>query len=197
MRLLVATQNPGKKREFQLLLAELPIEVLFLDDIDNPSISFPEESGETFHENAAIKATFLAKITGIPTVADDSGLNVTALAGFPGVKSARWLAGSDQDRVNGLLSKLEGIDDRSAQFVCSICLSLPATNQQLFFDGFQDGSISQKPRGADGFAYDVIFIPKGQKMTYAELGIAYKNQHSHRAHALKKLASYVENYMID
>lgn len=197
MQLLIATQNPGKKREFRELLKDSEYELLFLDDVDLNSFTFPEESGTTFQENAAIKAKSLSEFTGIVSVADDSGLSVDALNGFPGVISARWIPGSDQDRIEGLLEKLRNVSDRSARFDCSIALHLPSENKTVFFDGFQIGAIALHPRGTMGFGYDPVFIPEGQTSTYAELGPEYKNKFSHRAVALEKLKKYSENTVID
>lgn len=197
MQLLIATQNPGKKREFQELLQESGLDLLFLDDLDLKGFLFPEESGRTFQENSSIKAKSLSEFTGIVSVADDSGLSVEALDGFPGVVSARWLTGTDQDRIDGLLQKMKLLTDRRAQFTCSICLSIPSERKTLFFDGFQIGTIAEKPQGSNGFGYDPIFIPEGQTATYAELGSEYKNKHSHRAVALEKFKSYIKNTMVD
>jgi XTP/dITP diphosphohydrolase len=197
MQLLIATQNPGKKQEFKTLLEHTEYELLFLDDVDLTAFTFPEESGATFQENASIKAKSLADFTGIASVADDSGLSVDALDGFPGVISARWIPGSDQDRIQGLLDKMKNVSDRTARFDCSICLHIPSKNETEFFDGYQIGSIAQQPKGSNGFGYDPVFIPEGQTATYAELGPGYKNKHSHRAMALEKLKSYSKNIMVD
>lgn len=197
MQLLIATQNPGKKQEFKTLLEDTEYELLFLDDVNLTAFTFPEESGLTFQENAAIKAQSLAHFTGIASVADDSGLSVDALDGFPGVISARWMPGSDQDRIQGLLDKMKNVSDRTARFDCSICLYIPSKNETVFFDGFQTGTIARQPKGSNGFGYDPVFIPDGQTATYAELGPDYKNKHSHRAMALEKLKSYTKNTMVD
>lgn len=193
MELLVATQNSGKKREFAKILEKTSIELLFLDEVDLKGFDFPEESGKTFRENALIKAQSLANFLKINTIADDSGLCVDILDGFPGVKSARWMPGSDLDRINGLLDKLNGVVDRSAHFVSSICLYSISSQQPHFFEGICNGKIANTPAGSNGFGYDPIFIPNGQTQTFAELESEYKNRHSHRALALQKLQRFIES----
>lgn len=198
MKLLIATQNPGKKQEFRSLLSDLKnIEIVFLDDVNLTGFEFPEESGSTFHQNAQIKAQSLAEFTNIPSIADDSGLSITSLNGFPGVISARWLAGSDRDRSQGILSKLENEPDRSATFVCSICFFDPSKTEAVFFNGIQSGEIATSIQGNDGFGYDPIFIPDGENKTYAELGMENKNQFSHRAKALAKFKEFLQQSMLD
>lgn len=162
-----------------------------LDDVPEVPKDLPE-TGETFAANAEQKASTVLSITGMASLADDSGLEVAALAGFPGINSARWHTGSDQDRCTALLEKTRGISDRSARFVCVLCLSLPNEEPQ-FFEGVIEGQLAETPTGNDGFGYDPIFIPDGQIQTLAELGVEYKKQHSHRAVALQKLHTHLSN----
>lgn len=190
MQLFVATANRGKQAEFKNLLSELPIKLVFPQDLA-VKVEFPEETGMTYAENAAIKARSLAAQTKLPCLADDSGLSVVSLGHFPGVRSARWLAGSDEDRVAGLLEKLSGFSDRSAYFSCVLCLYLPATNQQFYFEGKLEGTLAFQPTGKAGFGYDPIFIPNGYSSTIAQLGAPTKNTISHRAKAIEKFRVFI------
>jgi XTP/dITP diphosphohydrolase len=188
VRLLVATNNPGKVREYEELLVDLP---------RPPQITFPAqeglaldvaESGETFEENARIKALAYAQASGLLTLADDSGLEVDALGGEPGVRSARYAGphASDADRYRKVLDVLTGIPagHRSARFRCVVALALP--NGRIYTDeGRCEGEIGFAPRGEFGFGYDPVFIVEGMGgHTMAELRPALKNQISHRARAM-------------
>jgi XTP/dITP diphosphohydrolase len=197
MQLLIATENQGKKKEFASILGDHGIECVVPSDISSKMLKYPEESGSTFSENAYIKADFLFNTFHLSTVADDSGLSVLSLDGFPGLKSARWLEGSDQDRCQGVLDKLNDKSDRSAFFTCVLCYIDQISKEVYYFEGVLEGSVSHKPSGIDGFGYDSIFIPKDQTQTLADLGAVYKNQHSHRAKALRKLTKFLKKTMID
>lgn len=197
MKLLLATQNPGKKEELNALLSTFGVECLLPTDVTAETWVFPEESGNSFADNAQIKAEFIFQATGLDTLADDSGLSVTCLDNFPGVKSARWLAGSDKARNQALLQKLEGCSDRSAFFTCVLCLRLNTQPTPLCFEGIIDGTIALEARGSEGFGYDPIFIPANETKTLAELGTAYKNRFSHRAVALHKLAEYLSKNVLN
>jgi XTP/dITP diphosphohydrolase len=187
-KLLVGTNNPGKIREYEELLADLS---------ETLKITFParegltlqvEESGETFEENARLKALAYARASGLLSLADDSGLEVDALHGAPGVHSARYSgpATSDADRYQKLLAALADVPAvrRSARFRCVVALALPDGTIHTA-DGFCEGEIGLGPRGEHGFGYDPIFIVRGYGgRTMAELPPDVKNQISHRARAL-------------
>ncbi len=198
--LLIATHNPGKVREYRALLADLPLEVTYLDA---EGITFEvEETGSTFEENAILKARAYAAATGLLTWADDSGLEVDALNGEPGVRSARYGAPdarSDEERTRYLLAKLAGVPekDRTARFRCTVALSAPS-GEALTVDGACDGRIGNQPRGEHGFGYDPVFLVADfdYACTLAELEPAVKNQISHRGRAARnarvKLAQMME-----
>jgi XTP/dITP diphosphohydrolase len=188
-KLLVATNNPGKIREYRELLEGLP---------ETVDMTFPaqegidlevEESGDTFAENARIKATAYAQASGLLTLADDSGLEVDALGGAPGVRSARYAGpgATDADRYRKLLAELAGIPpgQRAARFRCVVALALP-DGPIYTADGTCEGEIGFTARGEHGFGYDPVFIVEGYGgKTLAELGPEEKNRISHRARAVE------------
>ncbi len=176
-RLWLATQNRGKVRELQALLPNLDIRSI------DPDLELPDETGETFTENARIKAEFVAESLGEPSLADDSGLCVDELGGAPGVRSARFAPGSDADRCAALLAALGSAEDRRAHFTCALALARPG-RPTVFASGRCDGRIALEPSGTGGFGYDPIFVPDGETRTMAELSSAEKNARSHRAAAL-------------
>ncbi len=186
-KLLVATHNQGKVREYRALLADLSIEVTYLDA---EAITFEaEETGQTFAENAIMKAQAYAALTGLLTWADDSGLEVDALGGKPGVLSARYgapAARSDAERYQVLLSQLAGVPDiqRAARFRCVVALAWP-DGRVVTADGACEGRIARAPRGDHGFGYDPIFLVADfdHQQTMAELDPDLKNQVSHRGRA--------------
>jgi XTP/dITP diphosphohydrolase len=187
MKILLATQNLGKVKELQELLRGEEIEVISLRDISN--WEDVEETGETFAENAALKARVAAKRTGLVSLADDSGLEVDALQGAPGVYSARY-AGEpkDDDRNNEkLLSELEGIPDekRTARFRCALVVATPA-GEEFLTQGTVEGCILNERRGKEGFGYDPLFFMPDFGRTMAELNVNQKNKLSHRAQAFQK-----------
>jgi XTP/dITP diphosphohydrolase len=181
--LLVATTNAGKQREYRDLLRELPAEIVFPNDL---GITLEvEEDGSTFRENAAKKAVALARASGLLSLADDSGLEVDALGGDPGVSSSRYAGpGADDPRRRAfLLEKLRGIPaPRTARFVCVIAIAVPGGGTS-FAEGECRGEITPAERGSNGFGYDPIFQPDGFSRTMAELTPAEKNRISHRARA--------------
>jgi XTP/dITP diphosphohydrolase len=186
VKLLVASSNPGKLIEIREILAGLPLELVSLQDAALPA---PEETGSTFHENAAQKATTCARQSGLWTLADDSGLCVEALAGAPGVHSARYAA-TEQARRAKLLAALEGVPEgrRGAHFFCAVALSPPDGTRVLRAEGRVDGTIGPAPRGTNGFGYDPLFLPlETPGKTLAELGSEEKNRLSHRGRALERL----------
>jgi len=205
MRLLIATTNPGKVREFRSILGAGDWELLDLSVFK--SIKAPEETGITFAENASLKASYYALATGEWTLADDSGLAVDALHGSPGPHSARWAAmhdrGSGDAANNGLLlEQLESVPDeaRSARFVCALALAHPAGNICLTESDTVEGRILRAPRGAGGFGYDPLFLVESHGCTTAELPSEVKNAISHRGKAMRKIAVSIEasmKYYID
>ena len=182
-RLLVATTNRGKQREYRELLCELPAEIVFPDEL---GIALEvEEDGATFRENAVKKAAALARASGLLAVADDSGLEVDALGGAPGVRSSRW-AGEDADdpkRRAFLLEKLRGVPaPRKARFVCVIAVARPGGGVE-YAEGECRGEITFAERGSNGFGYDPVFQVEGRAATMAEIPPEEKNTISHRARA--------------
>ncbi len=186
-KLLVATHNQGKVREYRALLADLPIEVTYLDA---EGVTFEaEETGQTFAENAIMKAQAYAAHTGLLTWADDSGLEVDALNGEPGVLSARYgapAARSDVERYHLVLSNLAGAPEvqRTARFRCVVALAWP-DGRVFTTDGACEGRIAHAPRGEHGFGYDPVFLVADfdYQQTMAELDPKLKNQVSHRGRA--------------
>lgn len=190
MRILVATRNQGKLREYERLLADVP--GLVLETM--ASLSQPievMEDRDTFHGNALAKATEIAAVAGIPCLADDSGLEVDALAGQPGVRSARYSGEDATDAQNNekLLRQLADVPDekRTARFRCAIAVVDADGRELAATDGACEGRIAREPRGTHGFGYDPLFVPDRYTQTMAELGPAIKNQISHRAKAAAKL----------
>lgn len=183
MQLVLASQNKKKLRELQQLMAGSGIEVLPLPD-NAPEV---EETGETFEENALIKARAAVALMGLPALSDDSGLAVDALSGAPGVRSARWVPGSDEDRYRALLARLEGLPaaERGARFVSVVAVVTPDGRERLV-RGECEGTIGTEPSGSGGFGYDPVFYFRdGRSM--AEISAEEKNRISHRAHALAQI----------
>jgi XTP/dITP diphosphohydrolase len=184
--LLIATTNPGKLVEVALILGGLPFELKTLADFDN--VVVVEETGKTFAENAALKAEGYASQMGLYTIADDSGLEVDALDGAPGVLSARYAGerASDEERISFLLSNLAHVPEhrRTARFVSSVALAGADGRLIHAARGVCEGTILFQPRGAGGFGYDPVFVPEGYDRTLAELSPGVKNGISHRARAL-------------
>lgn len=191
--LLVATKNTGKVSELTELLAGLPLRLRNLAEYpDAPEV---EETGTTFDENARLKAVGYAAHARLLTLADDSGLEVFALNGAPGVRSARYAGDSatDADRIALLLHELSHADsnDRRARFVCAVALHDPQSDATEIFHGVCPGRIAPAPRGTNGFGYDPVFIPDGYDQTFAELPAAVKQQISHRALALRQVHNFI------
>jgi len=191
--LLVATRNAGKLREVRSLLSDLPIHLLSLSEF--PATTEVEETGETFAENAALKAKVYATQTGRLTLADDSGLEVDALGGAPGVFSARYAGAgaSDAERNARLLAELARSADTSrlARFICCIAIADAEANIVNISTGICQGHIANEPRGANGFGYDPLFIPDGHAQTFGELSQEIKQQLSHRARALVNARAFL------
>lgn len=188
-RLLLATNNKGKIREYRKLLTDIPFDLISPAEL---GITLEvEETGTTFEENAILKAQALSEASGLPALADDSGLEVDALNGEPGIRSARYAGedATDAEKVQYLLSRLEGIptEQRTARFRCVIAITTP-DGQIRLCEGTCEGTITLKATGTSGFGYDPIFyIPELQK-TMAELPMETKNRISHRGRAARKAA---------
>jgi XTP/dITP diphosphohydrolase len=193
VKVLLATRNTKKLEELRRILVGSPgIELVGLGDV--PEYPEAPETGLTFAENALLKAREGLKYTGLPTVADDSGLAVDALNGMPGVFSARWSGKHGDDRANLdlVLAQVSDVDDshRGAQFVCAAAFVLPGGKEHLVH-GNMPGHLIRAPRGEGGFGYDPIFIADGKTKTNAELDPAEKDAISHRGKAFRSLASVI------
>ncbi len=182
--LLIVTNNPGKKREYRALLASLPVPIRFPSDLGY-RIDVHEE-GTTYAENAALKARAGAEVSSLLSLADDSGLEVDALGGAPGVRSARYTPGSDADRIAALLARLEGVpwEGRSARFRCVIAIATPEGDLYTT-EGTCEGVIATAPAGTGGFGYDPVFYLPEFGCTMAQLPPEVKNRISHRARAVE------------
>lgn len=187
LRLLIGSSNPGKIAELRRILTGLDLELLTPDDLAERPAE-PAEDAPTYRENAIAKAEAYRDATGLATVADDSGLEVDALGGAPGVRSRRYF-GEDvpaQRRNAMLLGLLDGITDRGARFVCAAALALPDAPTEVF-EGEVRGEIALAPSGAAGFGYDPVFVIAGDGRTMAEVPAEEKDRISHRGLAVAKL----------
>lgn len=184
---LIGSANPGKLREYREILAGLDLELLAPSDLD-PVPPEPDEDAATFAENASMKARAYAVASGLQTIADDSGLEVYALRGAPGVRSRRFFGedASAEERNAKLLALLDGVEDRSARFVCVTALASRDGRVELF-EGEVHGEIAASPRGEAGFGYDPVFVIAGDGRTMAELPSEEKHRVSHRGLAGAKL----------
>jgi XTP/dITP diphosphohydrolase len=189
-KLVIASHNPGKVREIGDLLSPVGIEILAAGDL---SLAEPEETGDSFAANARLKAVAAAKQSGLPALADDSGLEVEVLDGAPGIYSARW-AGAKKD-FSLAMERVElelrahaasGRPSRRARFVCALCLAWPDGHTEGF-EGEVAGTLIWPPRGDKGFGYDPMFIADGHAQTFGEMEPAEKHALSHRARAFRKL----------
>lgn len=194
MKLIVATHNPGKVKELEAMLTPLGFEVESL--LDYPDAPETDETGSTFEENAALKAVKAASYFGHAVLADDSGLEVNALDGAPGIYSARFAGPEKSDEANNalLLEKLDGATDRSARFVCALCLAKP-DGETLTVRGTLEGTIGYAPHGENGFGYDPLFIVPSLHKTAAELERDEKAAVSHRGQALRQLEAAIIPFM--
>ena len=185
--ILLGSSNPGKLREYREILGGLDLELVSPDDLD-PVPPEPDEDAATFAENASSKARGYAAASGLQTIADDSGLEVFALRGAPGVRSRRFFGedASPEERNAKLLALLDGVTDRSARFVCVTALASPDGHVELF-EGEVHGEIAEAPRGEAGFGYDPVFVIAGDGRTMAELPSEEKHRVSHRGLAGAKL----------
>ncbi|GGP88786.1 RdgB/HAM1 family non-canonical purine NTP pyrophosphatase [Streptosporangium pseudovulgare] len=190
-RVVLATRNAGKITELRRILAEagVPVEIVGLEEF--PEIGDVPETGLSFAENALLKAHAVARASGLPAVADDSGLCVDALNGMPGIFSARWSGrhGDDLANLELLLAQVSDVPaaHRGAHFACAAALALPDGRERVA-EGTMHGVIVDAPRGTGGFGYDPIFVPEGESRTSAELSAAEKDAISHRGRAFRALA---------
>lgn len=190
-KIVVASHNQGKISEIKTMLAPFQISVVSARELDLPDV---EETGTTFEENARLKAETLSKLSGLPCLADDSGLCVHALGNRPGVYSARYAP--DRDFAKGmemLLVELasSGSSDRNAHFACVLALAVPGSETRIF-EGRVDGEITSEPEGTAGFGYDPIFKPEGYNVTFGNFDGAEKNKISHRGRAFGKFIKFLE-----
>lgn len=186
-KLVIASHNAGKVREIGALLEPFNVEVVSAGTLN---LDEPEETGETFVDNALLKAHAAAKASGLPSLADDSGLSVWALSGAPGIYSARW-AGPDKDftvAMKKVEELMRGAEDRAAAFICALALAWPDGHAEVF-EGSVSGEIVWPPRGDKGFGYDPIFVADGETQTFAEIDPARKHAMSHRADAFHQLVA--------
>jgi XTP/dITP diphosphohydrolase len=186
-RLVIATHNPGKLDEIAALLAPFALATISASSLGIPE---PEETGDSFEANAALKARAAAEASGLPSLADDSGLVVPALGGAPGIYSARW-AGPAKDFQLAMerVRRELGDKNRSARFVAVLALAWPGGNTELF-RGEVEGSLTWPPRGDRGFGYDPMFIPLGGILTFGGMDPEEKHRISHRARAFAKLVEH-------
>lgn len=196
-RIVLASNNAGKVREINQILANRNIEVVAQSDFNVAEIP---ETGLTFVENAILKARNAAQHTGLPSLADDSGIEVDALKGAPGIYSARYAGedAADSDNLNKLLKKLENIPDeqRGARFQCVMILMRHANDPTpLICQGSWEGRILHAPQGENGFGYDPVFLVPEQNCSSAQLEAEQKNRLSHRGKALAKLLANIENFL--
>ncbi len=193
--LVLATRNRGKTAEIRKFLKDFPVEIKNLDDFGPiPEI---EEDGKTFDDNAYKKASFAARILGIPALADDSGLVVEALGGAPGVYSARYAGESatDEENTAKLLKEMEGKENRAAAFECVISIAVP-TGPALTYEARCEGEITTAPRGKNGFGYDPVFYYPPLKKTFAELSLEEKISVSHRGKAMAEVRNEFDKVII-
>ena len=193
--LVLATRNNGKVAEMQRLMSSHAPH-LILKSVAEFNLDDVEETGESFEENALLKATTIARATGLPALADDSGLCVDSLGGAPGIYSARYsgVHGDDAANIDKLLSELAGSEERSAAFICVIALALP-DGRNLIVRGELRGTIRHSRSGENGFGYDPIFQPEGMNRTLAELSPETKDEISHRGAALREIAPKIAPFI--
>jgi XTP/dITP diphosphohydrolase len=196
LRLVIASLNDAKCREVAEILAGEGLEAELLSLLSLPTIVLPAETGTTFAENALAKAKAAARIPAInlPTLADDSGLEVDALGGEPGIRSARYLGplATDEDRYLRVLELMQGVPEerRTARFRCAAAFATPG-GDALLAEGTCEGAIAIAPAGEGGFGYDPIFVPNGYSVTMAQASPAEKNAISHRGRAFRALARLI------
>lgn len=191
-KLVIATHNPGKLREIAALMEPLGIACVGAEELGLPE---PEEIGNTFVDNADLKAREAADLSGLPALADDSGLSVDALHGLPGIFSARWAEDENGERnwfraMEKVWREVEASGPEAshdAHFACALSIAWPNDGMVESFEGRVDGTLVWPPRGENGFGYDPVFVPAGHEATFGEMDPAEKHQISHRANAFRKL----------
>jgi XTP/dITP diphosphohydrolase len=197
-RIVLATANPHKAEEINALLEALDIAVQVVSLLDFPQVIIPEEDGETLEENAILKAEAVANQTGLVALADDSGLEVEALGGAPGVHSKRFAGenATDPERYGKLLALMKEVPEgkRQAQFRCCIAIAIPNRKTEVV-EGICPGKIAFAPAGEYGFGYDPVFIPEGMNITMAQLPMDEKNKISHRSRALEAAVPVVRRIL--
>jgi XTP/dITP diphosphohydrolase len=188
IRLVLATRNQGKVAELQRILDD--VELLDAEEAGVPDV---EETGDTFADNALLKARAAVAASGLPAIADDSGLSVASLGGEPGVRSARYAGahGDDEANLRLVLERMEGQAQRSARFVCAAALVAP-DGREWVVEGTVEGKLITEPRGTGGFGYDPIFVPEGEQRTTAEMSPHEKDAISHRGKAFRALRGAVD-----
>ncbi len=193
--LVIATRNKGKTQEIKDLLEYFPVDIKNLDDFG--PIPHVEEDGDTFDENAYKKASFAARILGLPALADDSGLIVEALDNAPGIHSARYAGenATDQERYLKLLHEMKGKTNRKATFECVISVAVP-TGAALTYEARCEGIIAEEPAGSNGFGYDPVFFYPPFHKTFAQISRSEKNRISHRGKALAELKSEFDKVLV-
>ena len=193
--LVIATRNKGKTKEIKALLKDFPVNIKNLDDFG--PIPHSEEDGDSFDENAYKKASFAARILGLPALADDSGLIVEALDGAPGIHSARYAGenATDEQRYLKLLDDMKGKSNRKAAFECVISIAMP-TGPALTYEARCEGLITTEPAGSNGFGYDPVFFYPPYNKTFAQITGEEKNRISHRGKALAELKSEFDKVLI-
>ncbi|MFD2628759.1 XTP/dITP diphosphatase [Oceanobacillus kapialis] len=195
-QVLIATRNIGKAAEFKQFFSRYNIQALSMMDLEQ-NLPDVEETGDTFEENAALKAEEISAKLGLPVLSDDSGLVIDALNGEPGVYSARYAGEVKNDEANiaKVLKNLQGVPkpERTARFVCVIALATPG-KETIFRKGYCEGHIANEKRGVNGFGYDPIFIPEDCEKTMAELTAEEKNKISHRTRAIQQFDKWIKGY---
>jgi XTP/dITP diphosphohydrolase len=195
VRVVLASSNGGKLRELTALLTPLGFDLIAQNAL---GLETPPETGKTFADNALLKARHASAATQLPALADDSGIEVDALGGRPGIYSARYAGegANDQDNLRKMLGELRDIpsERRTARYQCVIAfVSTPADPEPILASGTWEGSLTNEPRGSGGFGYDPLFVPHGLDRTAAELDPTQKNALSHRGHALRALVTQLRN----
>lgn len=193
-KLVIATHNPGKLREIAELMEPLGIECVGAAELELPE---PEEIGTSFADNADLKAREAADLSGLPALADDSGLCVDALHGRPGIHSARWAEdeAGNRDWMRAMRKVWDEVENageeagRDAHFACALAVAWPNDGQAETFEGRVDGTLTWPPRGDKGFGYDPIFVPAGHDVTFGQMEPAEKHRMSHRAEAFRKFVT--------
>lgn len=192
MKILIASQNGGKQFEVRSFLEDVA-EILVPQDVPDLKNFDVEETGITYEENALGKARGFADKSGIASLSDDSGIEISAMDGQPGIHSKRFFPGSDIDRNNKILDALRDAPDRSAKFICAMALVDPIKGDEQVFKAVVDGTIATQMQAGEGFAYDMLFIPQGYDKTYSQLGLEIKKQVGHRGRALALVKKYLHD----